>query len=91
MADQPRAGDDVVREVQFLVGQLYPNDVSGVVANTIDALRSLPDGQRIEAMGMELYGEVMWDDEEEQEVVRPVIGATPGASVFVDSGWVDGD
>lgn len=60
-------------------------DVDEAAANVLDALRALPVERRMAAMGMVFYGEVEWDDEEERDVIRPVLDdVVPGAAVYVD-------
>ena len=75
---------DVVRAIYVESG------VAPVVALTvIEALRSLPVERRMEAMGMTLYGEVTWDDEDARDVVVPVVDVAPGSFVYVESTWVE--
>lgn len=54
----------------------------------LDALRALPVEQRMEAMGMALYGTTDWDDEEARDVIEPDVDVTPGAPVWVERTWV---
>lgn len=64
--------------------------VSEPTRRILNALRSLPVEQRMEAMAMRFYGEVTWDDEEERDVVTDPVDVMPGASLWVDEAWVDG-
>jgi hypothetical protein len=54
----------------------------------LDALLDMPVEQRMEAMGMTVYGTVMYDDETETDFVEEPIDVMPGASVFVETSWV---
>lgn len=74
------------------IGEAAAPSVKGtseLAITAIEALRSLPVETRMAVMGMVLYGEVTWDDEEDSEVVVPVIDdCAPGAYAYVDERFV---
>lgn len=103
MADGGRAGDegkpldptavltaiaDVLDASRLRFGVKGTLEHAQLAITIHEALMALPVEQRMDAMGMAVYGTTDWDDEEERDVVRDPVDVIPGAPLWVETTWL---